>query len=219
MGFTAPAVHYSALATLPPELTSSKTQQSIKHTASVPSKLSQIFKKLLNNEHAITTEIKEQIQSPKTTVRLSETVEKGNDTSIVVKNPNNNSGNRTSIGQESPRSMPLLIEPLERLPFTESYFSIAPKNKKFPFELSAYHKHCIRQQKFIDQKQYQHDFSSIKQIKTAQLNSSLSSPIKENRSDLTNCRLQNSVRKYSCLHILPIPQKCVIIFQNFNYIS
>jgi hypothetical protein len=181
MGFTAPAVHYSALATLPPELTSSKSQQSIRHNASIRFKLNQIFKKLLNNdlhnEQTITTEIEEQI-------RLSKTKEKENETSTILKNPsNNNSGNRISTGQESPRSMPSLIEPFERLPFTEPYFSKAPKHEKFPFELSAYHKHCTRQQKYLDQKQYHHEPSSPS--------------AKDNRSDSANYRLQNSVSNYS----------------------
>jgi len=170
MGFIAPAVHYSALATLPPELTSSKSQHIITHTASIRVKLSEIFKKLLNNGIH-----NEQIQLPKTTVCLPETIEKENDISAVV------SGNRTS-----PKSMPSLIEPLERLPFTEPYFSTAPKNEKIPFELSAYHKHCIHQQKYIDQKQYH---PPIKQLKTVQPNS-----IRENRSDSTNYQLKNSVR-------------------------
>jgi len=194
MGFIVPAVHYSALATLPPERTSSKSQQSIKNTANIRVKLNQIFKKLLNNEHTITTANEEQIELLKTTVRSPETIEKGNDISTIVKNPNNNSGNRISIGQESPRSMPSLIEPLERLPFSEPYVSIVPKNEKFPFELSAYHKHCIRQQKYVDQKQYHHEPSSIKPTKISQPNSSLSSSIEENHSDLVNYRLQNLVR-------------------------
>lgn len=175
MGFTVPAVHYSALATLPPELTTSKSQHSIKHTANVRFKLSQIFKKLLNddipNKQTISTETKKQIQLPEIT-------EKENDTSTVIKNPaNNNSGHRTFIGQGPPRSTPSSIEPLERLPFSEPYFSITPKNEQIPFELSAYHKHCIRQEKYIDQKQYHPESSSIK----------------ENCSDLTNYRSQKLV--------------------------
>lgn len=186
MGFTAPAVHYSALATLPPELTSSKSQHSITQTTSIRVVLGQILKKLLNNEQTITTELL------KTPVCVSETIQKGNDTSLVLKNPNNNnSGNQISIGQELPKSIPSLMEPLERLPFTEPYFSGGSKNEKFPFELSTYHKHCILQQKYIDQKQFHHP---LKQIKTSQPNSSLSSFIKENCSNLANYRLKNSVR-------------------------
>ncbi|CAF0896572.1 unnamed protein product [Rotaria sordida] len=199
MVFTAPAIHYSALATLPPELTSSKSHQSIKHTASVRFKMSRIFKKLINNdihnEHTIRTNIKEHIELPKIDVHLSETIEHDNDPSIstVVKNPNNsNSDNQTLTEQESPRSMPSLIESFERLPFTEPYFSISPKNEKFPFELSAYHKHCIHQEKYIDQKQYHHESSSIKQTKFSQHNPSISTSVKEYRSNLANCRLQNS---------------------------
>jgi len=194
MVFMAPAVHYSAL-----EPTLSRSQQSIKHTASIRFKLSRIFKRLLSqdihNEHKITTEIEEHIQLPKITLHLTENKEKDNDnnTSIVVKNPNtNNSGTGISTGQESTRSMPSLIDTLERVPFTEPYFSITPKNEKFPhFELSAYHKHCIHQQKYIDQKQYHHDSS----IKSSPLNPSLSSSFKDHRSDLVNCHLQNLVRQ------------------------
>ena len=202
MVFIAPAVHYSALATLPPELTLAKSQQSIKHTASIRFNLSRIFKRLLthdiHNEHTITTEIEEHVQLPKIALRLSETTEKENDnnTSTFVKNPNNNnSGSGISTGQELTRSMPSLIKPFERLPFTEPYCSISSKTDKFPhFELSAYHKHCIHQQKYIDQKQYHHE-SSMKQIKNSQLNSS----IKEHRSDLVKSCLQNLVRKVQIL--------------------
>ncbi|CAF0931985.1 unnamed protein product [Rotaria sp. Silwood1] len=199
MVFTAPTVHYSALATLPPELTSSKSHQSIKHTASVRFKMNRIFKKLLHNdihnEHTIRTEIKEHNQLPKSDVHLSETIEYNNDAyiSTAVKNPNNsNTDNRTLTEQESPRSMPSLIEPFERLPFTEPYFSISPKNEKFPFELSTYHKRCIHQEKYIDQKQYNCESSSIKQTKFLQRNPSISTSIKQARSDLINRQLQNS---------------------------
>jgi hypothetical protein len=169
MGFTVPAVHYSALATLPPELTTSKSQHSIPNTASVRFKLSQIFKKLLNDDIHSKQTMEKQIQLP-------EISEKENDTSIVIKNPaNNNSGHRTSIGQGLPKSTSSSAEPLERLPFTEPYFSMTPKNEQIPFELSTYHKNCIRQEKYIDQKQ------------------ELSSSMKENRSDLTNYRLQKLV--------------------------
>jgi hypothetical protein len=178
MVFTAPAVHYSALATLPPEPTASKSQQSINHTGNVRFKLNRIFKRLLNNdiqnEHIITTEL------AKSTLHLTEVTEKENkdDTSIIVKSPNNNnSGHRVSIGQESPKSLSSSIEPLERLPFTEPYFS---KTEKYPFELSTYHKRCIHQQKYINQKQ----------TAVSRPNSSL----KEHWSDLATCRLQNLVR-------------------------
>ncbi|CAF2396618.1 unnamed protein product [Rotaria sp. Silwood2] len=195
MVFIAPAVHYSALATLPPELTSSKSHQSIKHTASIRFKMNRIFKKLLNNDIH-----NEHIQLPKTDVHLSETIEHNNDASIstVVKNPNNsNNDNRTLAEQESRRSMPSLSEPFERLPFTEPYFSISPKTEKFPFELSAYHKHCIHQQKYIDQKQYHHESSLTKQTKFSQQNPSISTSIKQHRSDLVNCRLQDSNEQQS----------------------
>jgi hypothetical protein len=182
MVFTAPAVHYSALATLPPELTTSKSQQSFKRTPSIQFKLSQIFKRLLNND-----------MLPKPAVHSPTITEKRNDIdpSTIIKKPNNNNsgGNvTTSTGQESPKSIPSLIEPLERLPFTEPYFAISPKKEKFSFELSAYHKHCIHQQKYVGQKQYAHQ--SLTKNSQPQL-----STIKEHRSNLPNYRLKNSVFK------------------------
>lgn len=191
MGFTVPAVQYSALATLPPELTSSKSQHSIAHTTNVRVILNQILKKLLNNnnniihnEQTITTELYNKIP-----VDLSENIDnKENDVSIVSKTPNDNSsGHQISIEKEPMKSIPSsLIEPLERLPFSEPYLS---KPRRIPLELSTYHKHCIHQEKYIDQKQYH---PLLKQIKP---NSSLSSYIKENCSNLANFRLKNSVKK------------------------
>ncbi len=174
MGFTVPAVHYSALATQPPELATSKSQHSITTTANVRFKLSEIFKKLLNDDNhskpTIPIGTDKQIQLPEIT-------EKDNDTSIVIKNPaNNNSGHRTSIGQVSLRSPSSSIEPLERLPFTEPYFSSTPKSGQIPFELSAYHKNCIRQEKHNPD-----EFSSFN---------------KENRSNLANYRLQKLVSHF-----------------------
>ena len=184
MGFTVPAVHYSALATLPPGLTTSKSQQSFKHTTTIQFKLNQIFKKFINND------IHNQLIGPsKPVLQSPETIEKENDNLLtVVKNPNNNnSGNRTITGQESLKVGSSLIEPSERIPFTEPYDSIPTKKEKYPLELSAYHKHCIHQQKYIAQKQYQHEPSS-----------SLSRPnpssIKTYRSNLPNYQLQKSVR-------------------------
>ena len=144
MGFTVPAVHYSALATQPPELTTSKSQHSISNTTNVRFKLNEIFKKLFNDDNHSKPTIP--IGTDKQ-IQLLEITEKENDTSIVIKSPaNNNSGHRTLIGQVSPRSPSSSIEPLERLPFTEPYFSSASKSEQIPFELSAYHKNCTRQE-------------------------------------------------------------------------
>ena len=191
MGFTVPAVHYSALATLPPELTSSKSQYSINNTPTVRVLLSELFKKLLNNNN-IHNEIKEQIQLSTTSAHLSENIDKENNIGSVIKNPNNNnSGNQIPITEESSKSIPILIESSERLPFTEPYCSLKPKTEKIPFELSTYHKHCIRQQKYIEQKQYH---SPIKQIKTSSQSNTFRTSIKQNPKELINHQLKRSVR-------------------------
>ncbi|CAF3588244.1 unnamed protein product [Adineta steineri] len=189
MVIIAPAVHYSALATLPPEQTLSKSQQSLKHTTNIRFKLSRIFNRFLNNDQTCTTEIDKHVQLPsKSDFWQSETIMKENDnnTSLHVKNPNNNNSDHRTAN-----------EPFERLPFSEPYFSVSPKNDKLPhFELSAYHKHCIHQQKYIHQKQYHPGSTFIKQSKNSQLNSPISSSNKEYRSDLTSCGFQNLNEQY-----------------------
>lgn len=133
MGLTVPAVHYSALASLPPDYASSISQ----HTPNFRLKLNQLFKKLLSHEiHHESIEGNE------------------NDQSIVLDNPNNNnSDNRTLTESRNALS--------ERLPFTEPYVSI-PKIEQTPLESSVYHKHCIRQEKFIDQKRHHFEPSYVK---------------------------------------------------------
>ncbi|CAF1452051.1 unnamed protein product [Adineta steineri] len=189
MVIIAPAVHYSALATLPPEQTLSRSQQSLKHTTNIRFKLNRIFNRFLNNDQTNTIEIDKHVQLPsKSDFWQSETImkENNNNTSLHVKNPNNNNSDHRTAN-----------EPFERLPFSEPYFSVSPKNDKLPhFELSAYHKHCIHQQKYIDQKQYHPGSTFIKQRKISQLNSSISSSIKEHRSDLTSCGFQNLNEQY-----------------------
>ena len=95
MGFTVPAVHYSALATLLPELTNSKSQHSIEHKANVRFKLNQIFKKLLSNDQQmIPTKTEERTQ-------LSDSTDDEDRPALMVKNPSNkNSGNRTFTEQK-----------------------------------------------------------------------------------------------------------------------
>ena len=148
MGLTVPAVHYSALASLPPDFASSISQ----HTPSLRLKLNQIFKKLLNHDlHHEQTMATETIE------------EKENGQSVVLNNPNNNnSDERTFLTQTSTKS---LNEPSERLPFTEPYLT-TPKIEQPPFESSLYHKHCLRQEKFIDQKRQHPEPSYVKNTRT-----------------------------------------------------
>ncbi|CAF1921973.1 unnamed protein product [Rotaria magnacalcarata] len=185
MALHRPVFHRATLTTIPLELTSSKSRQSIKHIDSVRCKMSRIFKKILNNDtHNDTTirsEIKEPLQLPKPDIHLSETTTYNNDTnkSTLVENPDNDKSGNT-------------LESCERLPFTEPYFSLSSNDENFPFELSTYHKHCIHQEKHIDQKQYHREALSAKQTKRSQLDSSKSVPIKEKCPDLVNYRLQNA---------------------------
>lgn len=145
MGLTVPAVHYSALASLPPDFVSSISQQCIQYTPNVRLKLNQIFKKLLNHD-----------PHSEPTIISSEMIEEKEN------NPNNNnSDDRPFLSQTSTKSSSSGNELLERLPFTEPYFSTM-KTEQTPSELSIYHKHCIQQEKFIDQKHHQPDSSHIK---------------------------------------------------------
>ena len=183
MGLTVPAVHYSALASLPPDIVSSINQQ---HTPNIRLKLNQIFQKLLNHDHHtkprnITTETIE---------------EKENDPSIVLNNPNNNnSDDRTVSIQTSTKSVPSSVESLERLPFTEPYFSTI-KTEQAPSELSIYHKHCVRQEKFIDQKRHHVESSYTKTDQHTKLISiflfyQLRHATKENRTFNYSCKSVN----------------------------
>ena len=68
MVFTAPAIHYSALTTMPPLLTPTKSHHSIKSSATVRLKLNQLFKKRLNNDinnqHIINNDINNTMKLP-----------------------------------------------------------------------------------------------------------------------------------------------------------
>ncbi|CAF3379828.1 unnamed protein product [Rotaria socialis] len=181
MALHTPAFHRATLTTIPLELTSSKSRQSIKHIGSVRCKMSRIFKKMLNSDTAIRSEIKEPLQLPKPNIHLSETTADNNDTntSTLVENPENDKSSNN-------------LEPFERLPFTEPCFSLSSNDENVPVELSTYHKHCIHQEKHMDKNQYHHEALSAKQTTCSQLNSSKSVPIKEKCPDLVNYRLQNA---------------------------
>lgn len=119
MGFTAPAIHYSALSTLPLDLSAAKSS----HSTNIQSKINHLLTKFLSSDishgQVIETkspEIKESNPSP----------------TIINENPNNNNS-------EHQVSTPTSVE---RLPFTEPYVSTTPKIEKRTFEFSSYHKHC-----------------------------------------------------------------------------
>ena len=182
MVFTAPAVHYSALATLPLELPSSKCHHSTKQTDNIRLKLNRIFKKILDKDthHEQTTE--NEINNEKI-LYSSITDEKHDDDNIltIVKKSTND-----ITKQETQECVRSLTEPFECLPFTESYNS---KTDKFPLDLPTYHKNCIHQQKSLDYKQDQDQSSSS--ITTIQLNRF---PLKSIKQYFDNHQLENFVR-------------------------
>ena len=91
------------------------------------------------------------------------------------------------------------MESLERLPFSEPYFSTTSKHDPIPFELSTYHKHCIRQEKYIDQKQFHSQSTSI-------------------HSDLTNDRSQKPVSTivFHSAAYMPIERVNIVLRESFS---
>jgi hypothetical protein len=183
MVFVAPAVHYSALTTVLAEPSTWKSQATIPHTASVRHKLNQMFKRLLHSDdlHERATFSKREQPTPFSTTkshsdRKTDEARMDDLTSMGKKVISDHQ--HTSVEEVSTTSVSALMGPLERLPFTEPYFSVTSNNENHPFDLSAYHKHCIHQENFIARKQYHPQTSSAH----------------EHSSTLTSCRLGNLVR-------------------------
>ena len=155
MVFTAPAVHYSALATQPPDLKLSKSQQSIRYATNVQFQLSRILKRWLYNDHSTRKVPGEHIHLSKNTPPVPRIEGE--------RNPNNNnSEHKTNTQQESINSLRSFIEPDERVPFTEPYTSMLLKDDKSSrTELSTYHKLCNSPEKDTEQTKCHSTSSSI----------------------------------------------------------
>ncbi|CAF0962160.1 unnamed protein product [Adineta ricciae] len=145
MVFTAPAVHYSALATQPPDLKLSKSQHSIRYATNVRFRLSRILQRWLYNDHSSRAPLEEHIHLSENTSPVSQTEGKGNPN-------NNNSEHKTNAQQESTNSIRSFIEPEERVPFTEPYTSMLLKDdKSLRTELSVYRRQCNSSERDTEQ--------------------------------------------------------------------
>ena len=174
MVFTAPAVHYSALATTPPKVDASNSQPLIKWN--------QIIKRFFRSDDR---------QLSETTAGSSEMKHWSNETDLSIVKPCSTHADQTTLSDrvetEAPKIPSTLVGPTERLPFSGPYLSSAPNNERESSKLSSYHRHCTRQEKFVHQKQYPSttNYSDPSDSPTAG---------KESSSNFVSYRLQNSVR-------------------------
>ncbi|CAF0901738.1 unnamed protein product [Adineta ricciae] len=194
MVFTAPAVHYSALATQPPDLKLSKSQQSIRYATNVRFRLSRILQRWFYNDHSTRAALEEHIHLSESTSPVSQTEGKGNPN-------NNNSEHKTNTQQESTKSVRSCIEPDERVPFTEPYTSMLLKDDKSPrMELPIYHRQCNSSERDTEQMKYRNSVepqhSSNRAITSATI-SSISSSI-ENCIGFQYASRKNSLANGPC---------------------
>lgn len=181
MVFTAPAVHYSALATTPPKFDASNGQPLIKWN--------QIIKRFFRSDDR---------QLIETTAGSSVVKHWSNQTDLSIAKPYSTQADR--VETEASKVSSTLIEPSERLPFSGPPLSPSTNNERESPKLSAYHRHCTRQENFIHQKHYS---------STGNYSDPSDSPAsgKESFSNLVSYRLQNSVRP----RVLQTPRQLYIV--------
>ena len=189
MVFTAPAVHYSALATIPPRTSAPSSQPLIKWNQIIKRffRSDDHPKPIIDDDRPL---LKAKTSSPRHPHFNDET-----DFSIIKQNFAHADAQATVDHLETklPNVSSSPIEPRERLPFSGPHLSPSSNNEQESTKLSAYHRHCTRQEKFIRQKQYPPLLSNANRFDPSDLPRFRD----ESTSNFASYRLQNSVRTHA----------------------
>ena len=153
MGFVAPAVHYAALATNPPDSDLMGNHRLTKHSNRFRASFSRLIRSFVHRPvESRSTNTDLSSKSLRNDMNLSGFVTLSNYDGSRV---SSNETNHVSDTENSSRSiLPSFTERSEKLPFSDLCCSSQLKNEKHPCNRFAYQKHCLRQEKFINQKHY-----------------------------------------------------------------